>query len=156
MAWLKKAKIEPKIEKKKELKRQEEEDVEESVSLPEELGEEQIGESVEPELVSRKDEPRQAQQQQQSQVPLELQPDSAKFYQQEPVVQKVMFLPLQPEMHELITLAKQQAQISIAVGNMLGSLVEGQKVLLAGQQETNKLLGQLIKEIEMASQSNTM
>jgi len=156
MAWLKKAKIEPKIEKKKELKRQEEEDVEESTDLPEELGEEQIGESVEPELVSKRDEPRQAQQQQQSQVPLELQPDSAKFYQQEPVVQKVMFLPLQPEMHELISVMKQQAQISIAVGNMLGSLVEGQKVLLAGQQETNKLLGQLIKEIEMASQSNTM
>jgi len=156
MAWLKKAKIEPKIEKKKELKRQEEEDVEESTDLPEELGEEQIGESVEPELVSKRDEPRQQTQQQQQSVPLELQPDSAKFYQQEPVVQKVMFLPLQPEMHELITLAKQQAQISIAVGNMLGSLVEGQKVLLAGQQETNKLLGQLIKEIEMASQSNTM
>jgi hypothetical protein len=156
MAWLKKAKIEPKIEKKKELKRQEEEDVEESTDLPEELGEEQIGESVEPELVSRKDEPRQAQQQQQSQVPLELQPDSAKFYQQEPVVQKVMFLPLQPEMHELISVMKQQAQISVAIGNMLGGLVEGQKVLLAGQQETNKLLGQLIKEIEMASQSNTM
>ena len=135
MAWLKKAKIEPKIEKKKELKRQEEEDVEESVSLPEELGEEQIGESVEPELVSRKDEPRQAQQQQQSQVPLELQPDSAKFYQQEPVVQKVMFLPLQPEMHELISVMKQQAQISIAVGNMLGGLVEGQKQELIGQAE---------------------
>ena len=87
-------------------------------------------------------------------VPDELQPESAKFYeQQKPVVQKVMFLPLQPEMHELITLTKQMAQLELAIGNMVNTLVEGQKQMIANQEAEKKLLEALIKEIELASQS---
>jgi len=129
MAWLNKAKMEPKKdETKEETKQREEEDVKQQI-VPEA-----------PETEAR--------------VPDELQPESAKFYeQQKPVVQKVMFLPLQPEMHELITLTKQMAQLELAIGNMVNTLVEGQKQMIANQEAEKKLLEALIKEIELASQS---
>ena len=128
MAWLNKAKMEPKKdETKEETKQREEEDVKQQI-VPEAETE--------------------------ARVPDELQPESAKFYeQQKPVVQKVMFLPLQPEMHELITLTKQMAQLELAIGNMVNTLVEGQKQMIANQEAEKKLLEALIKEIELASQS---
>jgi hypothetical protein len=128
MAWLNKAKIEPKQEPvKKEIKEEE----------PVAPAETEI----------------EAPAQQPAEIPEELKPESAKFYeQQKPVVQQVMFLPLQPEMRELIVLTKQMGQVEIALGNMLNALVEGQKTIIANQEAEKKLLEMLIKEIELASQ----
>jgi hypothetical protein len=125
MAWLNKAKMEPKEEVKKE----------------------------EPKIVAPVKEESEAPEIEQK-IPAELQPESASFYEQKPVVQKVMFLPLQPEMHELITLTKQLAQLEMAIGNMINALVEGQRAMLVNQEQEKKLLEALIKEIELASQGN--
>ena len=72
------------------------------------------------------------------------QTESAKYYENKPVIQTKMFLPLQPELQELIVTTKQQAQIIVALGNMLNTLVEGQKKQQEALLAQNKLLEQLI------------
>jgi len=178
MGWLRKAKSEKEKVVKAEVKAripERVEEVEEEV-MPDEEEVRDVRPGAlrsQPELVSRRempkevveDEPQEAQQREQPvEIPDELKPESAKFYeQQKPVVQQVMFLPLQPELRELIVVVKQLGQLLMGIGNLVKqdgelsmALLEAQKELIKGQQEQKVLLERLIKEIELASQGNQM